>query len=91
MFYNICTVKFAVIRSCEEKYAPQLPPTCYEGSKRVVLPWENKDGARTQEPLEHNDAAEEVLHCITSATFSTLHLPVENSQLYTLKHEELSD
>lgn len=91
LFYSKGAVMFDTIGSRENEYAPQLQQPYYAESNRVVLSSETGDGALAQEAHDCNKAVEEALRYISFAIFSMLHTLLENSQVHTLKGEELSD
>lgn len=91
LFYNEGTLMYKNIGSRKAGYALQLQRACYAGSDRVMLQSETGDGAVAQEELDRSDAVHKPLASIESAMFSPLHTMVENSQLYVLRDEELSD
>lgn len=56
-----------------------------------MLPSKTGVGAVVQRALDCNEVVDEALQFIIFAMVSTIYTLEENSQLYSLKHEELSD
>lgn len=63
----------------------------FAGSDRAVLPSGTENGSVAQEAFDHSDVVQEALPYLIPSMFSRLHMLVKNSQLDTLREEELSD
>lgn len=91
MFYNNHAMMFEAIGSRKEGYASQLQLPCYPESNQVVLRGEAGDGTLAQGAFDSSDPVDKALRYIASAMPSTLPMLLDNSQLYTLKDDELKD
>lgn len=91
MIYYKFRMMFEVTDSRKEGQALRLHRACYAGGSWGVLSCETADAAEAQEALNSGDAVDEALSYISPAMFSTPHTLVEDSQLYTLEDEKLSD
>lgn len=77
--------------SPEEGYTLQSRRACYEGSDQVVLSSETENEPVAQKAFDCNRAGDEALRYNSSIIRSTLHMPLENNQMYTMSDDELSD
>lgn len=82
---------FEVIGRRKQGYALQSQRTCNAVGDRVLALENAGDGLFVLEAAVHNDAVDEAYWYFSSSVFGSLHYLVENSQLYTLKGEELED
>lgn len=87
LFYNSRRVMFELFGSREQGYSPESQRACCALGDCGASPWDAGDELVLLRAVERSKTVEEALRYLASFMFISLHLLVENSQLYVLKAE----